>query len=189
MLRGKQRSGPWDCRIVDLEDGKTDMPVGERGELVIQGPQVMKGYWNLPDETAETLMDGWLHTGDLAIMDEDGYFAIVDRKKDMIISGGYNVYPRDIDEVLYEHPKVEEACSIGIPHPKRGEAVKSFIVLKEGETSTVEEFKEYCKEKLATYKLPVEYEFRTELPKTAGGKILRTELRKQEMEKRKKEGA
>jgi len=177
------------CRIVDVEDGKTDMPVGERGELIIKGPQVMKGYKNLPDETNETLMDGWLHTGDIAIMDEDGYFYIVDRKKDMILSGGYNVYPRDIDEVLYEHPKVEEACSIGIPHPTRGEAVKSFIVLKEGETATVEDFMEYCKEKLAAYKLPVEYEFRAELPKTAVGKILRTELRKQEMEKRKQEQA
>jgi long-chain acyl-CoA synthetase len=119
------------CRIVDLNDGVTDVPVGETGELLVKGPQVMKGYWNRPDATAETITDGWLHTGDIAKMDEDGYFYIVDRKKDMIISGGFNVYPRDIEEVFFEHPKVMEATVIGIPHPKRGEAVKVFVVLKE----------------------------------------------------------
>ncbi|GAB6097814.1 long-chain fatty acid--CoA ligase [Desulfatiferula olefinivorans] len=168
-----------ECRIVSLDDGVTDMPVGEIGELLVRGPQVMKGYWNRPDATAETVRDGWLYTGDIARMDEDGYFFIVDRKKDMIISGGYNVYPRDIDEVFYEHPKVEEACAIGIPHDTRGEQVKVFVVLKAGQSATEEELIEYCKDKLAKYKLPTKIEFRTELPKSTVGKILRKELRKQ----------
>ncbi len=173
------------CKIVDIEDGTTEMPVGESGELLIKGPQVMKGYWNKPDATAETLTeDGWLHTGDIAEMDEDGYFAIVDRKKDMIISGGYNVYPRDIEEVFFEHPKVLEACAIGIPHPTRGEQVKVFVVLKEGETADQEEMLAYCKNKLATYKLPTEIEFRQELPKSNVGKILKKDLRAEELEKR-----
>lgn len=164
-------------RIVDLNDGKIDLPVNEIGELIVKGPQVMKGYWNMPDETANTLTDGWLHTGDIAKMDDDGYFFIVDRKKDMIISGGYNVYPRDVEEVLFEHPKVQEATAIGIPHPVRGEAVKVFIVLKEGETATKEELLEHCKKSLATYKLPAEFEFRKELPKTNVGKVLKKNLR------------
>ena len=169
-----------EARIVDLVDGVTDMPVGETGELVVRGPQVMKGYLGRPDATAETLVDGWLRTGDIAKMDEDGYFYIVDRKKDMILSGGYNVYPRDIDEVLFEHPKVQEACAIGIPHPHRGEAVKVFVVLKEGEEATEEELIAYCGTKLAKYKLPVAVEFREDLPKSTVGKILRKELREQE---------
>ena len=165
------------CRVVDLNDGKTDLPIGEAGELLVKGPQVMKGYWNNPEATAETLADGWLHTGDIGKMDEDGYFYIVDRKKDMIISGGYNVYPRDIEEVFFEHPKVVEAAAVGIPHPKRGEQVKVFVVLKEGETATEEEFINYCKGKLAAYKLPTIIEFRKELPKTNVGKILKKDLR------------
>ena len=173
------------CRIVALDDWKTDVPVGETGELLIKGPPVMKGYWNMSDETAETLTDGWFHTGDIAKMAEDGYFYIVDRKKDMIISGGYNVYPRDIDEVFYDHPKVQEACSIGIPHPTRGEAVKIFVVLKEGETAAKADFISYCETRLAKYKLPTEIEFRTDLPKTNVGKILRKELRAEGMEKHK----
>lgn len=172
-----------ECRIVDLDDSVTDVPVGDIGELIIRGPQVMKGYWNKPDATAETLTDGWLHTGDIAKMDKDGYFFIVDRKKDMIISGGYNVYPRDIEEVFFEHPKVQEATAIGIPHAKRGEQAKVFVVLKEGETATQEELLEYCKDKLATYKLPTEIEFRTELPKTNVGKVLKKDLRAEEMAK------
>jgi long-chain acyl-CoA synthetase len=174
------------ARIVDLEDEVTDVPVGERGELIVKGPQVMLGYKDRPDETAKTLRDGWCYTGDIATMDEDGYFYIVDRKKDMIISGGFNVYPRDIDEVFYLHPKVQEACAIGIPHPTRGESVKVFVVLKEGMTATQEELIEYCKTQLATYKLPTEIEFRKELPKTNVGKILRKQLRTEELEKRKK---
>jgi long-chain acyl-CoA synthetase len=175
-----------DARIVDLDTGEKDMPVGEPGELIIRGPQVTKGYLNKPEETDNLLRDGWCYTGDIATMDEDGYFYIVDRKKDMIISGGFNVYPRDIDEVFYEHPKVQEACSIGIPDPKRGENVKVFVVLKEGVTATQEELIEFAKSKLATYKLPTEIEFRKELPKSTVGKILRKELRADELAKRKK---
>jgi long-chain acyl-CoA synthetase len=172
-----------ESRIVDLSDGATDVPVGETGELLVRGPQVMKGYWNRPDATVETLTDGWLHTGDIAKMDEDGYFYIVDRKKDMIISGGFNVYPRDIEEVFFEHPKVMEATVIGIPHPKRGEAVKVFVVLKEGQTATAEELLKYCEDKLAKYKWPTEIEFRKELPKTNVGKVLKKDLRAMEQQK------
>jgi len=169
------------CKITDLEDPAKEMPVGEAGELLIKGPQVMKGYLNKPDETAKTLTeDGYLRTGDVAKMDEEGYFYIVDRIKDMIISGGYNVYPRDIDEVLFEHPKILEACCIGIPHPKRGEAVKAFVILKEGQTMTEQEVIDYCGSKLAKYKLPVAVEFRQELPKSNVGKILRKDLRAEE---------
>lgn len=172
------------CRVVDITDRKTDVPVGSEGELIMKGPQVMKGYWGKPEETAKTIMDGWLHTGDIAKMDEDGYFYIVDRLKDMIISGGYNVYPRDIDEVYFEHPKVEEASTIGLPHPTRGESIKVFIVLKQGQTATEQEMIDYAATKLAKYKLPTEVEFCAELPKTTVGKVLRKELRAKEMEKR-----
>lgn len=174
-----------ECRIVDVNDGKTDMPVGESGELIIRGPQVMRGYLNRDDATAETLADGWLHTGDIAKMDEDGYFYIIDRKKDMVISGGYNIYPRDIEEIYFEHPKVVEATAIGVPHPTRGECVKVFIVLKEGETATEEEMIAYCGDKLAKYKWPTEIEFRKELPKTNVGKILKKDLREEELQRRK----
>ncbi len=173
-----------ECKIVDLEDKSIEMPLGESGELLMRGPQVMKGYLNKPDETKKTMTeDGFLCTGDVAKMDDDGYFYIVDRIKDMIISGGYNVYPRDIDEVLFEHPKILEACAIGIPHEKRGEAVKAFIILKEGEEMTQKEVIEYCDTKLAKYKLPVEVEFREELPKSNVGKILRKDLRAEEQSK------
>jgi long-chain acyl-CoA synthetase len=161
------------------------MPVGERGELILSGPQIMKGYKDMPEETANTIRDGWCYTGDIATMDQDGYFYIVDRKKDMIISGGFNVYPRDIDEVFYQHPKVQEACAIGVPDPTRGENVKVFVVLKEGETAAQKELLEYCATKLAKFKLPAEIEFRKELPKTNVGKILRKQLRTEELEKRK----
>jgi long-chain acyl-CoA synthetase len=174
-----------ECRIVSLNDAVTDVAVGEIGELLVRGPQVMKGYWNRPDATAETITDGWLHTGDIARMDEEGYFYIVDRKKDMIISSGFNVYPRDIEEVFFEHPKVVEATAIGIPHPKRGEAIKVFVVLKEGQTATVEELLKYCEDKLAKYKWPTEIEFRSELPKTNVGKVLKKELRAMERQKAK----
>lgn len=172
------------CRVVDVNDGVTDMPVGDSGELLMKGPQIMKGYHNRPKATADTLTDGWLHTGDIATMDEDGYFYIVDRKKDMVISGGYNIYPRDIEEVYFEHPKIIEATAIGVPHPKRGEAVKAFIVLKEGETATEDEMIAYCQDKLAKYKWPVEVEFRDELPKTNVGKVLKKDLRAEELKKR-----
>lgn len=175
-----------EARIVDLDTGEKDMPFGQPGELIIRGPQVTKGYLNNIEETKILLRDGWCYTGDIATMDEDGYFYIVDRKKDMILSGGFNVYPRDIDEVFYQHPKVLEACSIGVPDPKRGESVKVFVVLKEGENATAEELLEFCKTKLATYKLPTDIEFRKELPKSTVGKILRKELKAEEMAKRKK---
>jgi len=173
-----------EARIVNVEDGVSEMPVGEPGELVVRGPQVMKGYWNRPEETAKTLREGWCYTGDIATMDEDGYFYIVDRKKDMIISGGFNIYPRDIDEVFYEHPAVQEACTIGIPDPRRGENVKVFVVPKEGVAVTQEELIAFCAERLAKYKLPTDIEFRKELPKSTIGKILRKELRAEELEKR-----
>ncbi len=173
-----------EARIVDLNKPTREMPVGETGELVVRGPQVMQGYWQREDATADTIIDGWLHTGDIAMMDEEGYFFIVDRKKDMIICGGYNVYPRDIEEVLFEHPQVAEATAIGVPHPKRGEQVKVFVVLKAGETATPEEILEFCKGKLATYKLPTEVEFRDELPKTNVGKVLKKDLRAAELAKR-----
>lgn len=170
-----------ECKIVDIEDITREMPLGEPGELLMRGPQIMKGYLGKPDETEKTMTeDGFLRTGDVATMDEDGYFYIVDRIKDMILSGGYNVYPRDIDEVLFEHPKILEACAIGIPHPKRGEAVKAFVILKEGQEMTAKEVIDYCETKLAKYKLPVEIEFRQELPKSNVGKVLRKDLRIQE---------
>ncbi|WP_027365644.1 long-chain-fatty-acid--CoA ligase [Desulfotruncus alcoholivorax] len=171
-----------DAAVVNLETGEY-LPVGEVGELVIKGPQVMKGYWNMPEQTAKTLRDGWLYTGDMARMDEDGYFYIVDRKKDMIIASGYNIYPREIEEVLFEHPKVQEAVVAGVPDEYRGETVKAYIVLKQGETATLEEFQAYCKEKLAPFKVPKSYEFRDELPKSAVGKLLRRKLVEEERQK------
>jgi long-chain acyl-CoA synthetase len=172
-----------DCRIVDLAEGTTDVPVGQSGELLVRGPQVMKGYWKNPQETAATLRDGWLFTGDIARMDQDGYFYIVDRKKDMVISGGHNVYPRDIEEVLYGHPKVKEVCAIGIPHSSRGEQVKVFVVPAGGESVAAEELTEYCQTRLADYKLPTRFEFRKDLPKSDVGKILRKALREEELQK------
>ncbi len=166
-----------DCRVVDLGDGVTEVPSGELGEVIVKGPQVMKGYWNMPEETAMTLKDGWLYTGDIGRMDEDGYLYIVDRKKDMIIASGYNIYPRDIEEVLYEHPAVQEAVVIGVPDPYRGETVKAVIVLKAGQTADEAEIIQYCRENMAAYRVPSIVEFRGELPKTAVGKILRRALR------------
>ncbi|ABK15811.1 long-chain-fatty-acid--CoA ligase [Syntrophobacter fumaroxidans] len=171
-----------DCKIVDLELGTRDMAVGEVGELVIRGPQVMKAYWKMPEETANALRDGWLYTGDIARMDEDGYVYIIDRKKDMIISGGYNIYPREVDEVLYEHPKVLDAVAVGVPDDYRGEIVKAFIVPRVGETLTEDEIKQFCKTRLAAYKVPRLIELRDSLPKTAVGKISRKELRKQALD-------
>ncbi|MCP3899915.1 MAG: long-chain fatty acid--CoA ligase, partial [Desulfobacteraceae bacterium] len=171
-------------RIASLNDPAKNMPVGQSGELLIKGPQVMQEYWKMPEETDKTLINGWLHTGDIAYMDEEGYFFIVDRIKDMIIAGGYNVYPRDIEEILFEHPKIMEACAIGVPHPTRGEQIKAFIVLNEGQSSTEEEIKNFCKEKLAVYKLPTEVEFIDELPKTNVGKVLKKDLRAEEIKKR-----
>ncbi len=169
-----------ECRIVDVLEGKDEVAPGDPGELLIRGPQVMSGYWNRPDETAATLSpEGWLYTGDIATMDEDGYFFIVDRKKDMVLSGGYNVYPRDIEEVLFEHPDILEATVIGIPHPKYGEAVKAFVVLKSGKEPTKEDVIAFCRQRLARYKVPADVEFRDELPKSNVGKVLKKELREE----------
>jgi long-chain acyl-CoA synthetase len=167
-----------ECRIVDALEGKDEVAVGKPGELLIRGPQVMSGYWTRPEETAAALTpEGWLYTGDIATMDEDGYFFIVDRKKDMVLSGGFNVYPRDVEEVLFEHPDILEGTVIGIPHPKYGEAVKAFVVLKSGKAATKEEIIDFCRERLARYKVPVDVEFRDELPKSNVGKVLKKELR------------
>jgi long-chain acyl-CoA synthetase len=178
---------PWpdtDVRLVDLEKGVEDVPRGQPGEILIKSPLVMKEYWNNPEETAKHVSDGWLYTGDIAVLDEDDYFQIVDRKKDMIIAGGYNIYPREVDEVLFEHPKIKEACTVGIPDAYRGETVKAFIVPREGETLTEEEVLAFCKEKLAAYKRPKMVEFRDSLPKSTVGKILRKTLRAEEEEKK-----
>jgi len=173
-----------DAKIVDIDDWEKDLPMGGEGELAIKGPQVMLGYWEKPKENEQTLKDGWLLTGDIARMDEDGYFYIVDRKKDLIIAGGYNIYPREVDEVLFTHPKILEAVTIGVPHEYRGETVKAFVVPKPGEDLTEEDVVAYCKKNLAAYKAPKIIEFRDELPKTAIGKILRKELRAEELKKR-----
>ena len=170
-----------DCRVVDLEDGITDIPAGQCGELLIRGPQVMTGYYNSPGETARTLQDGWLITGDIARMDENGYFYIVDRKKDMVLSGGHNVYPREVEEVLYSHPEIKEACVIGLPHPERGEQIKAFVVPQKKDSVAVEELVAYCRTRLAVYKLPTQIEFRDDLPKSHVGKILRNVLREEEL--------
>ncbi|HEU0177422.1 MAG TPA: long-chain fatty acid--CoA ligase [Blastocatellia bacterium] len=174
-----------ECKIVDLETGERVVPVGEAGELCVRGPQVMKGYWNRPDETAIALREGWLYTGDVARMDEDGYFYIVQRKKDMIIVSGFNVYPNEVEEVLFTHPAVLEAAVIGVPDTYRGEAVKAFITLKPGASATADEVIEFCRANLAKYKVPSLIEFMTSLPKSAVGKVLRRELREMESQKQK----
>jgi long-chain acyl-CoA synthetase len=170
---------------VDVQEGKENVPQGQPGEIILKSPLIMKGYWNNPQETAGQLRDGWLYTGDIAVEDEDGYLFIVDRKKDMIIAGGFNIYPREIDEVLFRHPKIQEAVSVGIPDPYRGETVKAFVVLKAGENATEEEIVLFCKEKLAAYKVPKTVEFRNALPKSAIGKVLRKVLRAEEEAKKK----
>jgi long-chain acyl-CoA synthetase len=172
-----------DCRIISLDDGVTSLKPGEVGELCIQGPQVMKGYHNMPTETANTLRDGWLYTGDIAKMDEDGYFYIVDRKKELIKPGGYQVWPREVEEVISAYAKVLEVGVAGVVDAYRGETVKAWIVLKPGESSTEEEIRDYCKKNMAPFKVPTQVEFRSELPKTTVGKVLRRELVREHMEK------
>jgi len=172
-----------DSRIISLDDEVTVLGPNEVGELVISGPQVFKGYHNMPTETTNALRDGWLYTGDIARMDEDGYFYIVDRKKELIKPGGYQVWPREVEEVIATHPKVLEVGVAGVPDPYRGETVKAWVVMKPGESLTEEEVKEWCKEKLAKFKIPTLVEFRKELPKTTVGKILRRELVKEHREK------
>ncbi|MFQ5795936.1 MAG: long-chain fatty acid--CoA ligase [Candidatus Bipolaricaulia bacterium] len=186
LLYGEQVTGSigipipdTDVKIVDLKTGE-DLGVGEVGELAIRGPQVMKGYWKRPEETDAVLQNGWLYTGDIAQMDEQGYFYIVDRKKDLILASGYNVYPREVEEVLFEHPQVAEAAVVGVPDPYRGETVKAYIVLKADGTLTENELRTFCTGKLAKYKIPTEFEFRDELPKSMIGKVLKRELREEE---------
>jgi long-chain acyl-CoA synthetase len=171
-----------DVRIVDPDTGE-DVPQGQTGELVVKSPYVMMGYWNNPEETARQLKDGWLHTGDLAYMDEEYYVFIVDRTKDMIIAGGYNIYPAEIDGVIFGHPKVQDVMCVGIPHDYRGETLKAFIVPKPGETITEEEIISFCRQKLAAYKVPKLVEFRSELPRSSVGKALRRILREEEIAK------
>jgi len=178
---------PWpdtDAAIVSLETGDP-LPPHEIGELAVKGPQVMKGYWNRPEETEEALRDGWLLTGDIGYMDEEGYFYIVDRKKDIIIAGGYNIYPREVEEVLYEHKAVQETVVAGVPDSYRGETVKAYVVLKKGASVTEKELDAFVRKHLAAYKVPRIYEFREHLPKTAMGKILRRTLIDEEKEKEK----
>jgi len=177
---------PWpdtDAKIMDMETGENEKPVGETGELVVKGPQVMKGYWNMSEETAQVLRDGWLYTGDIGKMDEDGYFYITDRKKDLIKYKGYSVYPREIEDVLYEHPAVKLCAVIGKPDPVASEIPKAFIVLKDGVTATEEEIKKFVNEKVAPYKAIRELEFRKELPMTLVGKVLRRVLQEEERQK------
>jgi long-chain acyl-CoA synthetase len=177
-IYGKRKAGTIGMPIPDTLS--QTMPVGEPGELALAGPQVMLGYWNRPDETAQVLKDGWLLTGDMAVMDEEGYFSIVDRKKDLIIAGGYNVYPREVEEILYEHPKILEVAVAGVPDSYRGEIVKAFVVLRSGEQATSDEIREFAKARLAGYKVPRAVEFRDELPKTLIGKVLRRALVEEE---------
>jgi long-chain acyl-CoA synthetase len=187
---GERRAGSIGLPVPDLEarivdpDTLRDKATGETGELWVRGPQVMVGYWNQPEETAKTIMaDGWLRTGDIARMDDDGYFYIVDRLKDIIIVSGFKVVPREVEEALFEHPKVQEAVVVGIPDDKTGEAVKAFVVLKAGESAAAEEITAFCRERLTSYKVPKLVEFRSELPKTTVGKFLRRVLVDEEREK------
>ena len=189
-LEGENRTGSIglplpdvDARIISLDDEVTVLPPGEIGELVLKGPQVFRGYHNMPTETNNVLRDGWLYTGDIANMDEDGYFYIVDRKKEVIKPGGFQVWPREVEEIIADHPKVFEVGVAGIPDPKRGETVKAWVVPQPDETITMAEVREWCKDKMAAYKVPTHVEFRDELPKTTVGKILRRELVREHKEK------
>ncbi len=180
--------GTW-ARIVDLDDPDREMEVGAVGQMAVKGPQITPGYLNNPEETEKVMHRGWLLTGDLARMDEDGYFYIVDRQKEMIISGGYNIYPREIEEVLYAHEKIKEAAVLGLPHPYRGEIAKAFLVLREGETMTEKEVLDYCKQELAIYKVPHQIEFRPSLPLSLVGKVLKRLLREEELARQEQEDA
>lgn len=172
-----------DVKIMDAETGTKEVPVGEVGELVVRGPQVMRGYWNRDEETRQMIRDGWLYTGDMARMDPDGFFYIVDRKKDMIKTKGENVYPREIEEVLFRHPKVKEAVVVGIPESYSVEVIKAYVVLKDGQEATESEIAEFCSRELARFKVPKMIEFRRELPKTLVGKVLRRVLLEEELQK------
>jgi long-chain acyl-CoA synthetase len=175
-----------DCRIVDLEDADKTVAPGERGELCVRGPQVMLGYWNRPEETALVIRNGWFHTGDVAVMDPDGYFRIVDRLKEMILVSGFNVYPNEIEDAMYRHPKIAKVAVIGVPDDKTGEAVKAFVVLREGESATVEELVAWARDPangLTAYRTPKQIELRDTLPETMVGKVLRRVLAEEERQK------
>jgi long-chain acyl-CoA synthetase len=172
-----------EAKIMDVENHERELPVGEIGELVVRGPQIMRGYWKRDEETRGVLRSGWLYTGDLAKMDEDGFFYIQDRKKDMIKSGGENVYPREVEEVLCRHPKVKEAVVVGLPEGLRGELIKAYVVLREGQHATAAELLEHCRKDLAKFKIPRRIEFRADLPKTLVGKVLRRALVEEELKK------
>jgi len=177
---------PWpdtEAKIMDIETGITELGTGETGELVVKGPQVMKGYWKISQESADVLRNGWLYTGDIGKMDEDGYFYITDRKKDLIKHKGYSVYPREIEDVLYEHPAIKLCAVVGKPDPVASEIPKAFVVLKDGTTATEEEIKKFVNEKVAPYKAIRELEFRKELPMTLVGKVLRRVLQEEERQK------
>jgi long-chain acyl-CoA synthetase len=175
-----------DCRIIDLHDPDKPVPPGQRGELCVRGPQIMLGYWHRPEETARTIINGWLHTGDVAVIDQDGYFHIVDRIKDTIIVSGFNVYPTEVEDVLYRHPKILRVCVAGVPHPDTGEAVKAYIVLRPGQHATPQEIITWCrdpKEGLTGYRAPTLIEFRDQLPEALLGKVLRRVLQEEERQK------
>lgn len=167
-------------RIMDLAQGEKEMPRGEAGELVIRCPELMTGYLNQPELTARTLRDGWLYTGDIGVMDEQGYVTIVDRKKDLVIVSGFNVFPSEIDEVLHQHPQVAEAVAVGLPHPRKGEYIKAYVVAKAGQRIEPQDVIEFCKKNLSAYMVPKEVEVRAELPKSMIGKVLRRSLREEE---------
>ena len=164
-----------EVKIVNADGG--EVAPGELGELICRGENIMKGYWKQPEATAEALRDGWLYTGDLATVDEDGYISIVDRKKDMIIVSGYNVYPREVEEVLFKHPAIADVSVIGVPDDYQGESVMAVVVLKPDQTATEQEIIDYCRNEIAVFKCPRKVVFRDALPKNNTGKVLRRELR------------
>jgi long-chain acyl-CoA synthetase len=166
-----------EIKVCNLDDPSKEMPLGEPGELLMRGPFLFSGYWNKPEETTRAFHDGFFRTGDVAIMDRNGWFYLVDRKKDMIVASGFKVWPREVEDVLYQHPDVREAAVIGVPDPYRGETVKAFVALRDGATLTAEELISFCKERMANYKYPRQVQFIDEIPKTASGKFLRRALR------------
>jgi len=170
-------------KIMDIEEGSKEMPVGEAGEIVDSGPNIIPGYWEKPEETQHAIRNGWLYTGDIGKMDKDGWFYVIDRKKDMIVASGYKVWPRDVEDVIYQHPAVKETAVVGVQDPYRGETVKAFVALKKGMEGTVtpEEIISFCKSRMAAYKYPRQVEFVPEIPKTLPGKFLRRNLREQKM--------
>ena len=167
-------------KIMDLDHGTQEMPQGQAGEIVLTGPDLMSGYLNQPELTARTIRQGWLYTGDIGVMDPQGYITIVDRKKDLVIVSGFNVFPSEIDEVLHQHPAVAEAVAVGLPHPAKGEFIKAYVVLKRGQEATPDQIMDFCRQNLSAYMVPKEVEIRAELPKSMIGKVLRRSLREEE---------